>query len=380
MTPGKEVPSLSWREVHGFRLRRHHLVRRAPRSSLGAVVSDLCGVQAQLSSAAELALWARVRGLTSEDVESALWRERSLVKTWCMRGTTHLLSSTEFPMYVAALRESAVARDRNWIARYGISEREMDAMADAVVDVLASGPLSRRDLADRVVGHVGTGARRWVEHSWGGIVRRTCFQGRVCFGPPQGREVTFVRTDEWLNLNRSPSPEDARADLLQHYLRAYGPATPQDFLAWSGMAAKDARSAWGRISGFTEVAVEGRPAWMLREDVTQVSNVRGTESVRLLPSFDTYLLGHRDKGHLVDARRYSRVFRKAGWLSPVVLVNGVAAGVWDHRRQGGGWRVVVEPFHPLSKSTREGIAAEAEDLGRFLGGAVDLGYARVRSG
>jgi hypothetical protein len=348
MVDSGDAPTVSWPQVHGFRLRGHHLVRRAPRANLVAVVADLCGVQAQLSSAAELALWARVRGLKSEDVEHALWRERSLVKTWCMRGTTHLLSAAEFPMYVAAVRESAVARDRNWIARYGISEREMDAMADAVVDALSSGPLARGDLADRVVGRVGSGARRWVEHSWGGIVRRPCFQGRVCFGPPQGREVTFVRTDEWLNLKQDVSPEDARAKLMREYLGAYGPATSQDFVAWSGMAAKDVRSAWNGVSGLAEVAVEGRHAWILREDLAQLSKVQRTESVRLLPSFDTYLLGHRDKGHLVDARRYSRVFRKAGWLSPVVLVNGVVAGVWEHRRQGRGWRVVVEPFHPLS--------------------------------
>jgi hypothetical protein len=61
-------------------------------------------------------------------------------------------------------------------------------------------------------------------------------------------------------------------------------------------------------------------------------------------------------------------------------MNGVVAGVWEHRRQGRGWRVVVEPFQSLSNSTREGIAAEAEDLGRFLGGAVDLDYARAGAG
>src|SRR3989337_2644690 len=188
MVDSGDAPAVSWRQVHGSRLRRHHLQRRAPRADLVGVVADLCGVQAQLSSAAKLALWARVRGLRSEDVERALWRERSLVKTWCMRGTTHLLPAAEFPMYVAALQDSAVARDRNWIARYGISEGEMDRMADAVVEALASGPLARRELADRVVGLVGPKARRWVEHSWGGIVRHPCFQGRVCFCPAHGRE------------------------------------------------------------------------------------------------------------------------------------------------------------------------------------------------
>src|SRR3989304_216753 len=111
MVDSGDAPAVSWRQVHRFRLHRHHLLRPAPRADLVGVVADLCGVQAQLSSAAKLALWARVRGLRSEDVERALWRERSLVKTWCMRGTTHLLPPAGFPMYVAALRESGGAKD-----------------------------------------------------------------------------------------------------------------------------------------------------------------------------------------------------------------------------------------------------------------------------
>jgi uncharacterized protein YcaQ len=188
--------------------------------------------------------------------------------------------------------------------------------------------------------------------------------------------VTFVRTDQWLADKANLSPENARTEMLRHYLRAYGPVTSQDFLAWSGMAAKDVRSAWDSTSGIAEVAVDGQRAWMLREDLTQWSRKEGRESVRLLPSFDTYLLGHRDKGHLVDAAHYKRVYRKAGWLSPVVLVDGRVAGVWTHRKKRGGWDVTIEPFRPLTRIEREGIASEVEDLGRFLGGTAEARYAR----
>jgi len=249
-------------------------------------------------------------------------------------------------------------------------------MADAVVQVLASGPLARRELADRVVGLLGGKARRWVEHSWGGIVRRPCFQGRVCFGPPQGREVTFARTDQWLDAKRDLLPEDARAMLLRRYLQSYGPASPKDFLAWSGMAAKDVRSVWDGSPGLSEVSVEGRRAWVLRKDLVDLTRTTTMQSVRLLPSFDAYLLGHRDKSHLVDAAHYKRVYRKAGWLSPVVLVDGKVAGLWTHATKGGNGIVTIEPFRSLSRTEREGIAAEVEDLGRFLGGTAEARYAR----
>src|SRR3972149_1300519 len=91
--------------------------------------------------------------------------------------------------------------------------------------------------------------------------------------------------------------------------------------------------------------------------------------VRLLPNFDVFLLGHRDKGHLVDAAHYKRVYRKAGWISAAVLVDGRVAGVWTPERKGRRLVVRVEPFAPLSRAVREGIEAEGGGGGRFLDAA-----------
>jgi len=157
--------------------------------------------------------------------------------------------------------------------------------------------------------------------------------------------------------------------VLKWYLRSYGPATWRDFAAWAGIPVREAVSlASGLADEVVEVSVEGRRSYLLREDLAAVrsAEIRG-QVVRLLPSFDPYLLGHHDKGHLVGNAHYKRVFRKAGWLSPVVLVDGRAAGVWSHQRSGRTLRVAVEPFGDLPPPVREQIVAEVEDLGCFLG-------------
>jgi hypothetical protein len=92
--------SLSWAQVSAFRLRRHYLMNRAVPKLLSAVVRDVCGIQAQLMTAAQMALWARVQYLTPQDIERALWQERALVKTWCMRGTLHLLPTEDLSILV----------------------------------------------------------------------------------------------------------------------------------------------------------------------------------------------------------------------------------------------------------------------------------------
>ena len=368
--------SVAWRQVHAFRLRRHHLDRRAPRTKLVDVVGDVCGIQSQVISAAQLALWTRVANLTPQDVERALWRDRTLVKAWSMRGAMHLLPADDYPTYVAALRWTAMRRELTWIGRYGLDPEEVRTITDAIYDVLGRDMLARKELAGRVVEEVGNKARPWIEHGWGGVVKLACLQGRVVFGPNRGREITFVRRDVWLPGSKDVPEDRVGAALVRRYLRAYGPATVQDFGAWSGLPVADAKPMWHRLAGkLVELSIEGRTAWLLRDDVSELRRKPEGERIQLLPSFDCYLLGHRDKEHLVDDAHYKRVYRKAGWLSPVILRAGRVAGVWSHRRIGRGWRLAMEMFERPTPALRQGIAEEAEDLGRFLGGPCDVVYA-----
>lgn len=369
------LPTLSWSQVLAFRVHRHHLDHRAQLKSLETVVGDVCGVQAQLMSAAEIALWARVKSLRREDVERSLWKERTLVKTWCMRGATHLLPSKDLPIYVGALKRR-IRDEQRWMSRYGVKPREAEVMTEVIYDALAPGPLTRKQLADRVTARLGAKAKRWVQHYWGGVVKQACLQGSTCFGPNRGQEITFVRRDQWLpDLDDLPTG-DAENELFRLYFHGYGPATLQDFAAWAGMAVNDVLPIRESLGGdLAEIAIEGTPALILRRDLAAVQSVKAKDRVvRLLPSFDPYMLGHRDKKHLVDEVNYKRVYRKAGWLSPVVLFAGRVMGVWSHERRGKCLHVNVEPFTRMTTVIRDGIEAEAMDLARLLGGTSEVTY------
>jgi uncharacterized protein YcaQ len=369
---------LSPAQVAAFRLHRHHLDNRAQLGSLKTIVSNICGVQAQLMSAAELALWTRVKGITQEDVANALWRDRSLVKTWCMRGASHLLVATDLPIYVGGLLRCGLRREREWIGRYGISESEMDAMVKAIVEALGDGALTRKELTESVVARLGAKARRWVEHSWGGIVKQACLQGLVVFGPNRGLEITFVRKDQWLPQVKDLPTEEAESLLLKHYLRGYGPASLTDFAAWAGMTVGDATPIRERISReIIEVKVGDKSGLMLRKDLAiskKIDESAKQYCVRLLPSFDPFMLGHKDKGHLVKAEYYKRIYRKAGWLSPTVLINGKAEGVWSCKKKGKCLHIAIEPFHPIVKNVKELIEEEAESLANFYNASCELRF------
>jgi len=383
-TPVTDALRASAEQVSAFRLSRHHLVKRAPASALAQVTGDMAGAQAQLLSAAQISLWARTRGLSVDDVERALWRDRTLVKSWCIRGALHLVPSRDFAVFVrGSARRNA--RSTAWLVRAGIPLDAVDRLVGAMRDVLDR-PRTRAEIAERIGASLGIKTVKKSGRGWGGpsnatgfriagtvlsldgIVFVACLRGLACFGPARGAEATFVRPDKWIPDWRDLPAEKAELELLRRYLRAHGPATVRDFALWTYMTAADAREVWGRLeSELAPVDVDGRVAWMLRDDLPSLRRAKlGEPVVRLLPYFDSLLLGLKDKSHLVDAAHYKRVYRPQGWLSPVVLLDGRVAGVWSYERKGARLLVRVRLFSKVSPAVRTRIREEAEDLGRFL--------------
>ena len=101
-----DVP-FSAEQIHAFRLRRHHLLDQSGKD-LVTICRDVCGVQAQIMSAAQLQLWARNHAITPAIVNDALLISRTLVKTSLMRQTLHLVPADEFPLYIAAQKKRRV--------------------------------------------------------------------------------------------------------------------------------------------------------------------------------------------------------------------------------------------------------------------------------
>ena len=98
--------------------------------------------------------------------------------------------------------------------------------------------------------------------------------------------------------------------------------------------------------------------------------------VRLLPAFDQYVIAAtKQAGHFLAGDHRDRIYRPQGWISPVLLIDGVMAGVWRHERKGRRLEVVVDPFGRLRRGARPAIADEAERLAAYLGGELALSYA-----
>jgi len=359
---------LSWLQVAAFRLQRHHLVDRKS-FDIVTICSDVCGVQAQVMGAAHLAFCARADNLLPRNIHSALWEKRTLVKTSAMRQTLHLVPAAEYPTYVAALRQSRMRALMNIMARIDVGQKEVDGMTAVLMKILGDDPVPQRELAEQVKPRISTKLQTSMKLFWNNwpIFRPAIIEGLICYGPDQGRETTFVRAKSWLSKTRVPEEREAKEFLLRHYLSAYGPATVRDFSRWSGMPMTEAKAIWDSIQeDFVEVSIEGAKAFILREDLRELEASELSEPmVRLLPSFDPYMLAHADKGHLVHEDYYKRVYRGQGWLSPVILLDGRVVGLWSREKQGKKCVVKTELFEKLSKKILASIDAELERVARF---------------
>ncbi len=343
------VLTLSDDEVRFLRLRAQRLIPSPVDNitSVTSVVKDLCGIQAQDANAAALAVRARSVGLVAADVERARLEERSIIRTWGQRGTLHLLATEDLGWLLNLLGTVFVAGDRTRRAELGLDEDSCIKGISAIRDILAGqGALTRAELVEQLA--VRTGIRlegQAAPH----LLFRAALEGLVCLGPDRGTKPTYVLIENWIEGGLRPpslSREAARVELARRYLAAYGPVEPDDLAAWSGLPMSEVRAAWKSIANdLTDVEVAGRPAWMLKEQVGWLDEFPAQAPVvRLLPGFDTYLLGYRSRNLVVLPHYARRINAGGGMVHPTMIVDGRAMGTWKLKRVKSSVEVVLEPF------------------------------------
>ncbi len=372
--------ALKWYQVHAWRLSQHGLAPRFSSQDVVETVTRTGGIQAQVMSAAELALCTRVEGCSPHNVQSALWQEHTLVRTWAMRGTLHVLAIKELPLYVAARNWQNAANWASYFAAFGMTTAaQLDAYLSAIPHVLEQGPLTRSQLAEAVAKHTGIAQVRdfILSESWGSPLKPSAYLGELCFGPGQGKTATFMNPRAWTGNWQPIEPELALQEIARRYLWTYGPATAEDFAFWWGCGKTQAKSVFQSLAGeLEEVEVERWQAFAMRAALPLMQSAEAVEEIHLLSLFDAYTIGVPPRGcEPLLAPAYKRqVFNLQGWAFAVVLVNGTIQGVWRSTIRRSQVIIKVNLFSPPTAAIRKGIEAEAERLSHFFEKKVVLEY------
>ncbi len=356
-----------------FRLAGQHLHRRLG-AGHAAEAAAATGLQDLPPGSALAALAARV-----DDAGPDAAAVPALALVPSVRGAARLVPVADLEVFTTALLPPDEKAARGLIGsatrsldKYGIAALDaMERVTAAVRDALSDGPLARDDFHQALRDRLDDELLPWCSscrshHVAPALWRSAGLHGALAIMPGGGRGATFVAAP--------PAPAfdgDPGAELVRRFLRAYGPATPDELADWAGISGPHARRLWRRVEPeLADAPLDGRDTEILEADATRLAGPPASDGgARLLPPSDPYL-DQRDRETLLpDPELRKRVRRPAG--NPgVVLVAGALAGLWSAKRATGGvLRVEVEALGNEAAQAGDALEEEAARLGRVRGAA-----------
>ncbi|HVW22840.1 MAG TPA: winged helix DNA-binding domain-containing protein [Opitutaceae bacterium] len=353
-------------EIGRLRLRSQQVA--APRARRPAdVVRALGALQAQDYAGALWSIALRLPGSTEAEIERAV-AEKSIVRTWPMRGTLHFVAAEDVRWMLALLAPRAIAASAGRQRQLGLTPETFRRCRSLCRKALAGGrTLAREEL----LAALGRGGVAMTPHRGYHILCRLAQEGFLCFGPRAGKRPTFALLDEWVPAAAPRERGEALAELARRYFAGHGPATLSDFSGWAGLTAADARAGLaGAAAGLREEKIGERSYWMDR-GLPEEAEADG--SAHLLPGFDEFVLGYKHRGDVLHQRHFARLVPGSnGIFQPTVVADGQVLGTWRREWRGEAAQVSVRPFRPLPAGVRRALKIPLERYGQFLGVPVKL--------
>lgn len=377
-------PAVSLAQARAFVLAKQGLSRAGCKNVYDATLAT-AGVYGTAPTC-YLSYAARVEAFQFAHLDEELYLRRRLVRLRCMRESAYIEPVEALPVIVAATGARVAQAAGRLIRLSGLSDGSYAALADRIEELLAGHPPATVAELRELLGTQVPPDRQALQY----VVALMCRQTRLVRAEVRGSwrsdTYAYARWSDWVGAPAEEvEPETARAELAQRYLRAFGPATTADLQWWAGWSARETTAAVSALGdSVTTVTVtdpEAAPvaAFVLADEQPALSaaDPEDARGVRLLPVWDAYPMGYADRRRLVAASDYARIYDRAGNATSVVLVDGVAAGVWEFdyaaNPPGGRLTVRVAPFGPTAVARW----AEVEDAAARTAATIGADEPRV---
>ncbi len=350
-------------DIAAQRLRNHHL-SHPNLASPGEVVRWFGAVQAQDYLGSLYAIGLRLPEATEQAIEQAV-SDRSIVRTWPMRGTIHYVPTEDVRWMLPLLARRRVARNKSIYRKAGLKETDFEKAGKVLERELRDGKLmTRTEIYEALeASKIRTGPEQRGLH----IIGYWAQMGLVCLGPRRGRQTTITLLESWVPDGRKLEGEEALADLAIRYFTSHGPATLADFAWWAGLSAAEARKGLQAVRRrLVPLIVDGRTYW---SGLTADPPRGETPEIHLLPAYDEFSVAYRDRRDLVDPA----LGKEIGYgLGPSIISDGRMVGRWKRTLQSDEAVIELDLLSPLSKKQWAGLEKAAARYGEFVGLRVQL--------
>jgi hypothetical protein len=351
-------------DITQYRLVSQHIASPRCREPV-ELVAALGAVQAQDYLGALWAIGLRLPEATEDVVERAI-TERKIIRTWPLRGTLHFVSATDVRWMLELLSPRTIAGSTR-----SCRELELDAAVFTrsrklfIRALRGNRRLTRGAMMDLLQCNGVSTARQRGYH----ILWRLAQEGLVCFAARAGKQQTLTLLEEWAPPARSLSRDAALAELARRYFTGHGPATLPDFAWWTGLKISDANAGLDSIrSQLSCHKVDGTAYWMSQHPPVLP---RPSSAAYLLPGFDEYLLGYRDRSAVLEPQ-HAQATLVGGRFLATMVIDGRVVGTWTRALKKERVEISACAFKPLKKAERSAFAAAAAHYGRFLGRSAKM--------
>jgi hypothetical protein len=351
--------TLTLRDLNRATLARQHLLARTS-DPVPAVVAQLAGLQAQLARPPFVGLWTRIEGFDRGALTAPV-HARRLVRATAMRGTLHVMGADDYRTLRAALQPMFTAAFQSTLGARATGLDVARVTADAREILRTEGPLTFDALRDRLSARMPDADVR----AMGYAARMHLPLIQV---PDDGAawgwdaKAPFTLAEDWMNVECAPACDPTT--LVRRYLAAFGPATPADAAAWSGM--RGLRDAFAAVRDELVVLRDERKRELF--DLPDAPRPGGDVEapVRFLPDFDNLVLAHDDRTRVIAEAHRARIVSKNLQVAATFLVDGMVAGTWTVAKARGTATLTLQPFAPIAARARRALEAEGETLARFV--------------
>jgi hypothetical protein len=331
-------------------------------------VRSVTAMQAQDLQSALWAVGVRVPRAGLSDVRRAL-DDGSVVRSWPMRGTLHLLAPEDLRWILNITTARMVQGTAGRHRQLEITGGDVEACRDEARGLVDGGRAASREELFEAFEAAGqpTKAQRGIHLLW-----MLCQSASLVPGPLEGNQQKFVAFDHWITKSRDLGREEGIAELLLRYLRGHGPATLRDFAWWSSIPLTEVRRALPAVnSELVEIEYDGAQYWMSPEVAALLDEgVPGQRSVLALPGFDEFVLGYTDRSIVLPPEHAQKIVPGGnGVFKKATVAGGEVTGTWVRQGSGRTAAVVPVPFDdskPQGPAALEGFRRAAERYERFL--------------
>lgn len=345
-------------------LRRQRLANQGIAKPRGAdaseVVSALCAMQAQDYAGGLWAIGLRLPGSTLDDVQRA-FAEHSVIRTWPLRGTLHFVAADDVRWMMSLLAPRVISSSSARQAARGLDAATFSKVEKLLVRALEGGKSLTRDAARVLLerAKIRTDNNRLYHCLW-----RLAMEQVLCCGAPEGKEQTFVLLDEHVPGAKPLQPEAALAKLAVRYFAGHGPATQHDLMRWAGLSGAEAKRG---IAAAGKKLAQERAADETYYVAADHPPPSAASTTFLLPAFDEYILGYKDRSAIADDQHAKQITPGGGVFRATIIHDGQVIGTWKASATKSQMRISPKTFAPLSAATARTLTRAAKRYGQFLG-------------